>query len=222
MDTHELTLALGLGLAGYLIGSIPFGLLIGRLFYGIDVRDHGSGNIGTTNTYRSLGFGAGALVLICDTAKGFAPAYVASLLLPPWLTVLVAVTPVVGHMRSVFLRFRGGKGVATASGIILALMWPIFLIIYAIWLAIIVVTRYVSLASICAATSFAVLTFVFDEPTAYRVSAVAVSAIVIWAHRGNVGRLLRGTESRVVLPWRSGARRSPDSQGRGADPSHGR
>jgi len=222
MDLYQLTLALVLGIAGYLIGSIPFGLLIGRLFYGIDVRDSGSGNIGTANTYRLLGSRAGSLVLVCDTAKGFVPALVASLLLPPWLTVLVAVTPVIGHMRSIFLGFKGGKGVATASGIILALMWPIFLINYAIWLAIIVVTRYVSLASICAATSFAVLTFVFDEPTAYRVSAVALSAVVIWAHRGNVGRLLRGTESRVVLPWRSGPRRSPDSQGRGADPSRGR
>ena len=222
MDIYELTLALVLGLAGYLIGSIPFGLLIGRLFYGIDVRDFGSGNIGTTNTYRSLGSVAGALVLVCDTAKGFAPAYVASLLLPPWLTVLVAVTPVVGHMRSVFLRFRGGKGVATASGIILALMWPIFVIVYAEWLLVIAVTRYVSLASILAAVSFAVLTFVFPEPTAYRVSAVAVTAVVIWAHRANVVRLLRGTESRVSLPWRSGSRRSPGSQGHGADPSRGR
>lgn len=222
MDLHQLTLALVLGIAGYLIGSIPFGLVIGRLFYGIDVRDSGSGNIGTTNTYRLLGFRAGSLVLVCDTAKGFAPAYVASLLLPPWLTVIVAVTPVVGHMRSVFLHFHGGKGVATASGIILALMWPIFLIVYALWLAIIVVTRYVSLASICAATSFAVLTFVFDEPTAYRVSAVAVSAIVIWAHRANVGRLLRGTESRVSLPWRSGSRRSSAGHDPEANPGHGR
>jgi glycerol-3-phosphate acyltransferase PlsY len=222
MDVHELTLALALGLAGYLIGSIPFGLLIGRLFYGIDVRDYGSGNIGTTNTYRNLGFGAGALVLVCDTAKGFVPAYLASLWLPPWLTVLVSITPIVGHMRSVFLRFRGGKGVAAASGVILALMWPIFLIIYAEWLLVIVVTRYVSLASICASVSFAVLTFVFPEPTAYRVAAVAMSAVVIWAHRANMGRLLRGTESRVPLPWRSGGHRSSSSPGPGANPSRGR
>jgi acyl phosphate:glycerol-3-phosphate acyltransferase len=221
MDLYQLTLAAVLAVCGYLIGSIPFGLLIGRLFYGIDVRDHGSGNIGTTNTYRILGRGAGALVLVCDTLKGFAPAFVASLLLSPWLTVLVAVTPVVGHMRSIFLGFRGGKGVATASGIILALMWPIFFIVYALWLTIIVVTRYVSIASIAAAATFATLTFVFDEPTAYRVAAVAVSAIVIWAHRGNVRRLLRGTERRVRLPWHSGPK-STGSRGQGADPSPGR
>ena len=152
MDLYQLTLAARpRRLAGYLIGSIPFGLLVGKLFHGIDVRDYGSGNIGTANTYRILGFRAGSLVLVCDTAKGFVPAFVASLLLPPWLTVLVAVTPVIGHMRSIFLGFTGGKGVATASGIILALMWPIFVIVYALWLALIVVTRYVSIASIVAA-----------------------------------------------------------------------
>jgi len=222
MDPYQITLALVLGLAGYLIGSIPFGLLVGRWFYGIDVRDYGSGNIGTANTYRILGRGPGALVLVCDTAKGFVPALVASLVLPPWLTVLVAITPVVGHMRSVFLRFSGGKGVATGSGIVLALMWPIAVIVYVVWLLVIAVTRYVSLASISAAISFAILTFVFPEPTAYRVFAVAVSAVVIWAHRGNVARLLRGTESRVSPPWRSRRRRPADSQGPGANPSHSR
>ncbi len=219
MDAHELTLALVLAAAGYLIGSIPFGLLVGRWWYGIDLRDYGSGNIGTTNTYRILGLRAGALVMACDIAKGFAPAFVASLLLPPWLTVLVAVTPVIGHMRSIFLGFSGGKGVATGAGIILALMWPIFIIVFVLWSLIILVTRYVSLASIFATAGFALLTFVFDEPTAYRVTAVVVSAGVIWAHRGNVGRLLRGTESRVRLPWRSRRRSSPGRSHQGADPS---
>jgi glycerol-3-phosphate acyltransferase PlsY len=222
MDLYQLTLAVVLAACGYLIGSIPFGLLVGKLFHGIDVRDYGSGNIGTANTYRILGFRAGSLVLLCDTAKGFVPAFAASLLLPPWLTVLVAVTPVVGHMRSIFLGFTGGKGVATASGIILALMWPIFVIVYALWLVIILVTRYVSIASIAAALTFSVLTFVFDEPVAYRVSAVAMTVVVIWAHRANVGRLLRGTETRVSLPWRSHPQRSPRSPGRGANTSHGR
>jgi glycerol-3-phosphate acyltransferase PlsY len=220
MDPHELTLALVFAAGGYVIGSIPFGLLIGKWWYGIDVRDYGSGNIGTTNAYRILGLRAGALVMACDIAKGFFPALVASLLLPPWLTVLVAVTPVIGHMRSIFLRFTGGKGVATGAGIVLALMWPIFAIVFVLWTLVILVTRYVSLASIFAAASFALLTFAFEEPTAYRVFAAVVSATVIWAHRGNVGRLLRGTESRIAPPWRLRPRSSASAHDRGADPSH--
>jgi acyl phosphate:glycerol-3-phosphate acyltransferase len=222
MDQHELIVALALALAGYVIGSVPFGLLVGRWFYGIDVRTFGSGNIGTANAYRTLGPLAGALVMACDIAKGFVPALIAAQVLPPWLTVLVAVTPVVGHMRSIFLGFTGGKGVATGAGVVLALMWPIFAIILVLWLTVIVVTRYVSLASICAAAGFALLTFVFAEPTAYRVFAVVVSATVIWAHRANMGRLARGTESRIPPPWRSRSRRSSLEDDRGAKPSHGR
>jgi glycerol-3-phosphate acyltransferase PlsY len=222
MDHHDLTVALVLGAAGYFIGSIPFGLLVGKWSHGIDVRDFGSGNIGTANTYRILGLRAGALVMACDISKGFVPALAASWLLPPWLTVLVAIMPVIGHMRSVFLRFKGGKGVATGAGIVLALMWPIFVIVLVLWLAIIVVTRYVSLASIFAAAGFALLTFVYAEPTAYRAFALAVSAVVIWAHRGNVRRLVAGTESRVPPPWRAGPGRSSAAHDGDANASRGR
>jgi glycerol-3-phosphate acyltransferase PlsY len=190
----------------YLVGSIPFGVLVGKLFYDVDVREHGSGNVGTTNVFRVLGKKAGAVVMVCDILKGYLPAAIAAALFTPWAAIFIAAAPVVGHMYSVFLKGKGGKGIATGSGVVLALVPLAFAIIFATWLVLIVVTRYVSVASLTAAALVPVLTFLFDEPLPYKIAGVLVAVLVWWAHRGNMRRLLAGEEHRVKLPWDDGGR----------------
>jgi glycerol-3-phosphate acyltransferase PlsY len=188
-------------LLAYLAGSIPFGVIIGKVVYNVDVRLHGSGNVGTTNVFRVLGRKAGITVLICDMLKGFIPALIATWFFDPWAAIFIAAAPEVGHMFSIFLKGSGGKGVATGAGILLALVPAIFLIAVLAWLALLLTTRYVSVASLAAAVLVPVLAFVLDEPTPYKIAAVLAAAIVIWAHRGNIDRLLHRTENRATLPF---------------------
>ena len=198
----------------YLVGSIPFGLVVGKLFYGIDVRQHGSGNVGTTNVFRVLGKKAGVAVLICDMLKGYVPAVIAAWLFDPWFAVFIAAAPVVGHMYSIFLKGSGGKGVATGAAVVLALVPQAFLICLAVWVLLLVTTRYVSIASLAASFLVPVLVIAFDDPLPYQIAAVLVAIIVWWAHRGNIGRLVRGKEHRVTLPWN--AKHDLDRHGEGA------
>jgi glycerol-3-phosphate acyltransferase PlsY len=198
----------------YLIGAIPFGVVVGKLFYHVDVRQHGSGNVGTTNVFRVLGKKAGVVVLVCDMLKGFIPAFIAAQLFNPWAAIFIAAAPVVGHMFSIFLKGRGGKGVATGAGVVAALVPLAFLIILVIWLTLVVTTRYVSVASLVAAFLVPVLVIAFDHPLPYEIAAVLVSIIVWWAHRGNIARLIHGTESRVKLPWSGGPSALAGGRGR--------
>jgi glycerol-3-phosphate acyltransferase PlsY len=198
----------------YLIGAIPFGVVVGKLFYGVDVRKHGSGNVGTTNVFRVLGKRAGVVVLVCDMLKGFIPAFIAAQFFNPWAAIFIAAAPVVGHMFSVFLKGRGGKGVATGAGVVLALVPLAFLIILVIWLTLVVTTRYVSVASLVASFLVPVLVIAFGHPLPYEIAAVLVSIIVWWAHRGNISRLVHGTESRVKLPWSGGPSALAGGRGR--------
>jgi glycerol-3-phosphate acyltransferase PlsY len=197
----EVVAAIGLVIAAYLIGSIPFGVLIGRWFWGTDVRDYGSGNIGTTNVFRVLGVKAGILVLVCDMGKGFLPTFIATRFLPPWVAVIVGLVTLLGHTYSVFLRGNGGKGVATGAGVILALMPVVFLVLLAAWVVVVLTTRIVSLASILAALAFCVSTFVTDQPPSYRIAAVIATLVVVFAHRGNIRRIALRAENRIRLPW---------------------
>lgn len=185
----------------YLAGSIPFGLIIGKVFYNVDVRTRGSGNFGTTNVFRVLGKKAGIIVLVCDMLKGFVPALLAVWLFDPWATIFIAAAPEVGHMFSIFLRGSGGKGVATGGGILLALAPAIFLIATLAWVAVFLTTRYVSVASLTAAVIVPLLAFIMNEPTPYKIAALLVAVIVFWAHRGNITRLLNHTENRANLPF---------------------
>ena len=198
----------------YVVGSIPFGVVVGKVFYGVDVREHGSGNVGTTNVFRVLGKRAGIAVMICDILKGYIPAAIAAALFHPWFAIFIAAAPVVGHIYSIFLKGRGGKGIATGAGVVLALVPLAFAIIFATWLVLIVLTRYVSVASLVAALMVPVLTIAFREPLPYEIAGVLVAILVWWAHRGNIQRLLAGEESRVRLPW-SQSRSSPDGPGGG-------
>lgn len=189
---------------GYLVGSIPFGLVVGKVFYGIDVREHGSGNVGTTNVFRVLGKRAGIAVLVCDMLKGYVPAAIAAALFDPWFAIFIAAAPVVGHMYSVFLKGKGGKGIATGAAVVLALVPIVFAIIILAWIVLVLVTRYISVASLAASSLVPVLAIWFREPLPYEIAGVLVAIIIWWAHRGNIHRLLAGKEPRVRLPWNGG------------------
>jgi glycerol-3-phosphate acyltransferase PlsY len=191
-------------LLAYLMGSIPFGVVVGKLFYHVDVREHGSGNVGTTNVFRVLGKKAGTVVLVCDMLKGYIPAFIAAYFLretDPWLVIVIAAAPVVGHMYSVFLKGRGGKGVATGAGVVIALIPLAGGIIAVVWVLLILTTRYVSLASLVATLLVPVFVIALGDPLPYLIAAVLVTVGIFWAHRGNISRLAHGTESRVKLPW---------------------
>jgi glycerol-3-phosphate acyltransferase PlsY len=197
----------------YLCGSIPFGLMVGKLFYGVDVREYGSGNVGTTNVFRVLGKRAGVVVMFLDIFKGWLPAFIAAMLFSPWAAIFIAAAPVVGHMHSIFLKGKGGKGIATGAGVVLALVPLAFVIIFTTWLLLILVTRYVSVASLVSAALVPVLTIAFGEPLPYKIAGVLVAILVWYAHRGNLQRLLAGEENRVRLPWDGGSRATPHGQG---------
>ncbi len=185
-------------LASYLLGSIPTSYLLGRL-RGVDLREHGSGNLGGTNAYRVLGPSAGLPVVIVDVSKGFVPAY----FFPSWdgspvgdLALLYGLAAIAGHVWSVFVRFRGGKGVATGAGVLMALAPTSALISLLVWIGIVSITRYVSVASICAATLVPVTAWLTDEAASTIWFTAAIAIFVWWTHRGNLGRLTRGEENR--------------------------
>jgi len=187
----------------YLLGSIPFAIVIGKWFWHVDVRDHGSGNVGTTNVFRVLGRKAGTLVLIGDMSKGFIPVALSryAFHLPAWVTLIVAFAALVGHMYSVFLRGGGGKGVATGAGVVLGLTPPVFVAALCVFLLTLLTTRIVSLASIFAALTFAICTTAFGYPISFIILAWVATIIVIFAHRGNIRRMALRCEPRVTFPW---------------------
>ncbi len=182
----------------YLLGSVPSGLILCRAIWHIDIREHGSRNIGATNVYRTLGKGPGALVFLLDFLKGFLGVTIAMLLVgTPLAMVLGGIAAILGHSASVFLRFKGGKGVATGLGVIAMLMPVVTVIVFFAWLLIVFLTRYVSLGSIVGAALVPVLAFLFDYPTEYTLFGVLAAVLVIVRHHANIGRLLNGTESKI-------------------------
>jgi glycerol-3-phosphate acyltransferase PlsY len=185
-------------LLSYCIGSIPTGLWLGLKLRGIDIREHGSKNIGATNTMRVLGKSLGALAFAGDVGKG-AIAVLLFARLGSWeiLPLLCGAAAVAGHMASIFLRFRGGKGVATGAGVFLALNPPAALIAIVVFAAVVAATRMVSAGSITASAALCAALFAFETSWIVRIAAMAVAALVIWKHRSNIGRILRGTENRV-------------------------
>jgi glycerol-3-phosphate acyltransferase PlsY len=187
---------LTLPLAGYLLGSIPTGYLLGSLA-GVDVRKQGSGNVGATNVARVLGVGRGLLTLAIDAGKGWLAVFLARQLDVSLIWVLLAgIAAFLGHLYPVFLRFRGGKGVATALGIFLYLAPLATLVLVGIFALTVIATRIVSLASIVAALAAPLMFWWFDTPPAAIVVAGFIAAMIIWRHRSNIQRLLAGTESR--------------------------
>jgi len=181
----------------YLLGSIPFGLIIGKLF-GKDIRKEGSGNIGATNVTRVLGKKAGLLVLILDTSKGFLPIYIAKSIFDIKIVSLLAIVSVIGHCFSIFLKFKGGKGVATAMGVLIALSFKAALIVIMFWLGVFLVSGYVSLASMLSASiSWVIINFI-ENNIYYTYAAFIIGLIIIFKHKDNLDRLLKGTEYRFL------------------------
>jgi glycerol-3-phosphate acyltransferase PlsY len=189
-------LIVGALVGAYLVGAVPVGFLVARAL-GVDVRRHGSGNIGATNVLRSVGRGPAVATLLADVAKGYVAAWIGSLAGPdPVWAGLGAVLAVVGNCWPVFLRFRGGKGVATGLGACLRVM-PLAIIPAAVVFAVVLASfRFVSLASLCAVIGlpFAVLAF---YPLPLAAAAGVIALIVIGRHHANIGRLLAGTENRL-------------------------
>jgi acyl phosphate:glycerol-3-phosphate acyltransferase len=183
----------------YLVGSIPFGILVGRGLFGVDPREVGSGNIGTVNSMRALGKFGGALVLIGDVIKGIAPTLVAAafLHLDAWLVAATGLATIAGHNWSVFLRFGGGKGVATGLGVVGVLAWQAALAFAVVWLATVLITRYASLASILGSAAVPLAFVAVKSPVAYVVFGVVALVFVMWRHAANVQRLFAGTELKL-------------------------
>lgn len=184
-------------LFGYLLGSVPTGVLAGRLF-GVDVRTVGSGNIGTANVLRAAGKWAAILTLVGDMLKGLVPVVIARLVLDnEWAVALVAFAAVAGHCWPVFLKFRGGKAVATGAGTSIGLAPLVGLGLFAFWWAVVLVSRYTSLGAISVMIVSPGVFWLTGQPTAYVVYTVVGGALVLWRHRENARALLAGTERRV-------------------------
>jgi acyl phosphate:glycerol-3-phosphate acyltransferase len=182
--------------AAYLIGSFPTSYVAGRLARGIDLRQHGSGNLGATNAFRVLGWKAATPIFILDIAKGWFPAFYFPMIDgQAWGWALAyGSAAIIGHIFSIYVRFKGGKGVATGAGVFLALAPVAVLAGLALWITIVALTGYVSLASIAAAALLPVAVFLTLGAGPVLWLALALGAFVIWAHRANMGRLIRGEE----------------------------
>jgi glycerol-3-phosphate acyltransferase PlsY len=208
-------------LGSYLVGSIPFGVIVGRLARGIDIRKYGSGNIGFSNVLRVLGPGAAAVVLAGDTLKGLLPVLVGRRLLAAWhvtdvdLALLaVGFAPILGHSFSVFLHFRGGRAVTTTGGVLLGLCWPGAVAGVAVWLALVGATRYISLGSIGAAISVPVYMVAAGKRWEWDLFWALVAALVILRHLPNIGRLLAGEETKIGEKVQVGGAGGGESDGK--------
>ena len=185
----------------YLLGSIPTSFWVGRTVYGVDLRTQGSGNLGATNTFRVLGWKAALPVFIVDVAKGFVPAFVFPRFdADPWPWALAyGAAAILGHVFSVWVKFRGGKGIATSAGVFLGVAPWAVLAGFVVWALTVATTRIVSLASMLAALTIPVAVWLMPPPQGGRTLegfTIALAAFVIWRHRDNVRRLLRGEEHR--------------------------
>lgn len=206
---NPLAIPIALWAAAYLCGSIPFGLLLGMLF-GTDVRKTGSGNIGATNVARSAGLGAGILTLILDALKGALPVWVARHYFPDQAAVqmFAGLAALVGHCFPVWLKFRGGKGVATAAGVFTVLCPIAALGAFLVFVLVVGFWRYVSLASVSAAAAMPLLVYFlwaphYAPPISVTAGSLAAALLIVYKHDGNLQRLVEGTEPKFSLGKKS-------------------
>jgi glycerol-3-phosphate acyltransferase PlsY len=202
-------------IVAYLFGSIPTGYWAGLLLKGIDIREHGSKSTGATNVLRTLGKGPAIVVLVVDVLKGIAAVVftrwlyslpAAATAIPtgwslttwlPWMITLAALMAILGHSRSIWIRFTGGKSAATGLGVLLAMSWQVGLGILLVFGLVLAVFRIVSLGSIAAAVAAVALMWAFKQPVAFQLVALVGGLFVIWRHQANIQRLLAGTEPRL-------------------------
>jgi glycerol-3-phosphate acyltransferase PlsY len=214
--TYWLSHDWGFVVGAFIVGSIPFGVVVSRVFFGTDIRAAGSGNIGAANALRTLGRSAGLAVLLLDALKGFVATVIPMVAIERhwvpgpfagccagddgtsvlgWLCALAAV---LGHCYSPFLRFKGGKGVATFLGVLVAGFWPSAVVFVAVWAAVVLTTGLAAVGSLLATVAACViLAYFVYEPTFY--FTLPVAAVIIWNHRENIERLRHGTENRLQL-----------------------
>jgi len=186
-------------LISYISGSIPFGYIIGKLVKKIDIRDYGSGSIGATNTLRILGPFVASIVLIGDIGKGYFSIYLSRLISHDSIFILTiaGLAVICGHDWSLFLKFKGGKGVATTFGVILALNPMISILAAIVWVIVIITTRYASLSSISAVISIIIFTILFKQPYEYIIFSMIILILTIFRHKENNKRLKLGKESKI-------------------------
>lgn len=185
-------------IVSYLLGSIPSGLIVGKAFYGIDIREHGSGNLGGTNTFRTLGKKAGIIVTAADILKGTLAAMLPTIFgvesqIDPLIAGMIAV---VGHMYPVFAKFKGGKAVATSGGVLLACAPVMFLVMVVVFLLSLYITKFVSLSSIIASIVAVIYAVIAKEPLLIIVVSL-LSLFVIYRHRANIKRIINKTEPKI-------------------------
>jgi acyl phosphate:glycerol-3-phosphate acyltransferase len=205
----NITIATGIFTLAYLLGSLPTGYLAGKLLQGIDIREHGSGSTGATNVLRILGKVPGSIVLLIDALKGALAVTIANLVfslnlfpsLPvewqAYLVPLAATGVILGHSKSIWLNFGGGKSVATGVGVLLAMSWQVGLATIVVFGIAIAISRIVSISSIAGAVSVTMWTILFDRPLPSIVFAIVGGIYVVWRHSANIERVLAGTEPKL-------------------------
>jgi len=193
---------------GYLLGSIPTGFLLAKT-RGIDIRSVGSGNIGATNVFRALGVPAGVFVLLADAFKGWLAVILSGQVFwawfyggggvqsREWFQIVAAFSAILGHNYTCWLHFKGGKGIATSAGVLIALVPIAFLITLGVWILVLALTRYVSLASVTAAAALPLSTWLTRQSLTMIVITGTMGALAIYKHKANIQRLLKGTENRI-------------------------
>ncbi|HHU32466.1 MAG TPA: glycerol-3-phosphate 1-O-acyltransferase PlsY [Clostridia bacterium] len=184
-------------ISAYIIGSIPFALIVGKKIGGIDVRNYGSGNLGGTNAFRILGWKVGVPVIVADILKGMLATYLGLRLGGETLGILAGIAAAVGHCYPLFANFKGGKGVAVGAGIFLIVAPKVILLAAVMFLLTLFIFRYVSLSSIVGALTVGLLTFVYDQSLFLTTLSWLLVIFVIYRHRSNIKRILNGTENKV-------------------------
>jgi len=191
--------------AAYIIGAIPTAYIFGRVLKGIDIREYGSGNAGATNVFRVIGKTPGIIVLTIDIIKGYIAAtylasgfmYLAPVTRPELYRILFGLSAIAGHNWTLFLKFKGGKGVATSAGVVIGLIPKIFWLGFLVWLITFFITGFVSLGSIIAVISIPIFTLAFGEPVEIVIFMCLLCLIIVYKHRPNIRRLARGEEKKI-------------------------